>query len=210
MNDDSEGSEVHAPSALSSDGTFAITRSNYSDNRDKGDFGTRYPRSAWIQISAEAVYLCGVIAVSLAQIAFIANRPENILHEVRIILSTFGETSSPSMARSFQLWSIVAFSGVVGAACFSLKWLYHSVAWREWNRDRIIWRISVPVQGGVLALFTGAMIISGIIPLLSKQIFLRTLSCAGFGFFVGLFADNFLAALQKFAARILGTLGKST
>jgi len=53
------------------------------------------------------------------------------------------------------------------------------------------------------------MIISGIIPLLSKQIFLRMLSCAGFGFFVGLFADNFLAALQKFAARLLGTLGKS-
>jgi hypothetical protein len=51
MNDESEVSRASAQSALSSDGTFAITRSNYSDNRDKGDFGTRYPGSVWIQIS---------------------------------------------------------------------------------------------------------------------------------------------------------------
>jgi hypothetical protein len=210
MNDEGELSRANAQSALSSDGTFAITRSNYSDNRDKGDFGTRYPGSAWIQISGEAIFLFAVVAASLAQIVYIANRPENVINEVRFISSAIGEGSSPSITRSFQLWSIVGLSGVLGGASFSLKWLYHSVAWREWNRDRIIWRLSVPVQGGLLALFTGAMIISGIIPLLSKQLFLRTLSCAGFGFFVGLFADNFLAALQKFAARLLGTLGKST
>ncbi len=54
------------------------------------------------------------------------------------------------------------------------------------------------------------MVMSGIIPLLTKELFSRLPSCAGFGFFVGLFADNFLAALQKFAVKILGTLGKST
>ena len=59
-----------------------------------------------------------------------------------------------------------------------------------------------------MAVFTGCMIMSGIIPLLSKDLFARVVSGAGFGFFVGLFADNFLAALQKFATRLLGTLGR--
>jgi hypothetical protein len=41
------------------------------------------------------------------------------------------------------LWSL-------GGASFSLKWLYHSLAWREWNRDRIIWRLPVEVRGSIL------------------------------------------------------------
>jgi hypothetical protein len=209
VNEETDVSLGAAGNALSDDGTFAITRSDYSDNRERGDFESRYPRSAWIQIVGEAIYLGFVITASLAQIAFCAVRPENVLNEIHFVWSNFDGSASGAIARAFQLWTVVGFSGVLGSAAFSLKWLYHSVAWRDWNRDRLIWRLSVPVQGGLLALFTGAMIISGIIPLLSKQIFLRMLSCAGFGFFVGLFADNFLAALQKFAARLLGTLGKS-
>ena len=138
MNDDTDGSLGAAGGALSHDGTFAITRSNYSDNREKGDFETRYPLSAWIQIGAEAIYLTLVIAASLAQIAFAATRPENVQNEIHFIWSSFGESTPVAIAHAFQHWTIVGFSGVLGSASFSLKWLYHSVAWREWNRDRLI------------------------------------------------------------------------
>jgi hypothetical protein len=195
--------------ALSKDGTFAVTRSDYSDARNKGDFHTRYPASAWLQIGFEGIYLGLVIILALGHIIYVATGSANALVELRLLLPLTPESVSMPFSRAIKLWSIVGLSGVLGAASFSLKWLYHSVAWREWNRDRLIWRLSVPVQGGLLALFTGSMVMSGIIPLLSKALFLRVVSCAAFGFFVGLFADNFLAALQKFAFRILGTLGKS-
>lgn len=195
---------------LCSDGTFEITHANYSDNRQLGDFGSRYPGSAWFQIAAEGAYLLIVIAFALTQILIVCVLPDRFLDEFRFVFLGFDPVPNAALARAVQLWTVVGFSGALGSASFALKWLYHSVAWREWNRDRIIWRLAVPIQGGLLALFIGAMVMSGIIPLLSKQIFLRLLSCAGFGFFVGLFADNFLAALQKFAKRMLGTLGHST
>jgi uncharacterized protein Usg len=207
--------ESPRPSAISqgprcSDGTFEITHANYSDNRQLGDFGSRYPGSAWLQIAAEGAYLAIVIAFALTQILIVCVWPDHFFDEIRFVFLRFDLQPNPALTRAVQLWTVVGFSGALGSASFALKWLYHSVAWREWNRDRIIWRLAVPIQGGLLALFIGAMVISGIIPLLSKQIFLRLLSCAGFGFFVGLFADNFLAALQKFAKRMLGTLGHST
>jgi hypothetical protein len=188
MNDGPDASPVRVDQGpLSPDGTFQIARSDYSDNRAKGDFDSRYPWSAWFQIGSEAAYLTVIIMVALIQIAVAAARPENFINELRFFSPSFSQTPAPSFARAFQLWAIVGLSGVLGSASFSLKWLYHSIAWREWNRDRIIWRMSVPIQGGLLALFTGAMIMSGIIPLLSKQLFVRILSCAGFGFFVGPF-----------------------
>lgn len=210
MNDQSNPPAEDGAGSLSSDGTFQITPTDYSDNRKRGDFASRYPFWAWAQIASEGIFLVTLIIAALTEILIAATRPDFILSQLTYLLPGYSVTLSANVARAVQLWSVVGFSGILGSAAFSLKWLYHSVAWREWNRDRIIWRLSVPIQGGLLALFTGAMIISGIIPLLSKQIFLRILSCAGFGFFVGLFADNFLAALQKFARRILGTLGSTT
>ncbi len=193
---------------LARDGTFQISRKDYTDGRSKGQFETRYPFLAWLQISIEALYLAAMIASSSVIVLLLAWRPHVVVATLEHTLGLISAADASAVTRSLQLWLTVFFSGVVGGATFAFKWLYHSVSWREWNRDRLVWRLSVPVLGGLIALFTGCMIMSGIIPLLSKELFSRLISCAGFGFFVGLFADNFLAALQKFAGRILGTLGK--
>ena len=100
------------------------------------------------------------------------------------------------------------FSGLVGGAVFSLKWLYHSVAKNRWHKDRLIWRLSVPIMGAVLAVFV-------------TYIFARTfgtsfepdslkvsavLPACGFSFLVGVFADGVLASLERLARSIFGTL----
>ena len=179
----------------------------YSDSRRLGEYQTKYPRSAWVQIGLEGLYLLLVLIATIACLLILALRPDIAFDQADALLKP--KLLSASLQREFQVWATVFFSGMAGATSFAIKWLYHSVAWKKWNRDRVIWRLSVPLQGGVLATFTGAMIVSGLIPLLNKGIFVRLVSCTGYGFLVGLFADNFLAALEKFAGRILGTLGRS-
>ncbi|MGH7021977.1 MAG: hypothetical protein ACREEB_00140 [Caulobacteraceae bacterium] len=152
--------------------------------------------------------MVAVIAVAVSAILLLVWSPRYVFSLLRAIFNTPLLADTPNIVRVLQLWLAVFFSGVLGGATFSTKWLYHSVSWNEWNRDRVVWRLSVPILGGLMAVFTGCMIMSGIIPLLSKDLFGRMVSGSGFGFFVGLFADNFLAALQKFATRLLGTLGR--
>jgi len=72
----------------------------------------------------------------------------------------------------------------------------------------VVWRVVVPPLSSVLAVFAGLMIVSGLIPFLSKTPFENPATGAAFGFFVGLFSDNLLAALQKLAYRIFGTVDK--
>lgn len=203
-----EGEAADADKGRSADGTFSLSRTDFSDGRTKGDFESRFSLSAWTQIGLEGVYLSAVIAVAAMAILLLAWSPLYVFSFFRALFNIPIRSDTPNITHVLQLWLIVFFSGVLGGAAFSTKWLYHSVSWNEWNRDRVVWRLSVPILGGLMAVFTGCMIMSGIIPLLSKDLFARLVSGSGFGFFVGLFADNFLAALQKFATRLLGTLGR--
>lgn len=177
----------------------------FSDGRERGDHQSHYPRSAWIQIAAECICLLLIATFAGLHVVWTAVPGSSIGYLCPVV----GElpTAHPAGALPApRLWSIVFFSGVLGGVTFSFKWLYHTVARQRWHRDRIIWRLAVPLQGGVLSVFIGCMILAGIIPLLSKDPFARLLTAAGFGFLVGLFADNFIAALQKVANRLLGTL----
>lgn len=102
----------------------------------------------------------------------------------------------------------VAVGGACGGFAFALKWLYHSVAYGWWNQDRLVWRLVVPMLSATLALFTALMIGSGLIPLFNAKIADGPRMGAAFGFFVGFFSDNLLAALQRVADQTLGTLGR--
>jgi hypothetical protein len=108
--------------------------------------------------------------------------------------------------RSFLVWICVALSGAVGGATFALKWLYHTVAKGIWNRDRILWRLTVPLISGILALFLGFMIVSGLVPFLNGRSFDNFYVALGFGFFTGYFSDNVLGALQRLALQLFGTV----
>jgi len=118
----------------------------------------------------------------------------------------FGLFGSVERSKPLLLYATIALSGVCGGCSFALKWLYHTVAHRKWHRDRIIWRLTVPPLSGTLAVFAGMMIVSGLVPILARTWLTGLTTAAAFGFFVGLFSDNALAALERVAFNIFGTM----
>lgn len=173
-----------------------------TDDRSKGDWKTRYPWPAWLQIIFELVYLICGLAIGLAILYQLgaANHTSNgpKLHPELFV----------GLSRGTRSLAAVAVGGACGGFAFALKWLYHGVAHGWWNRDRIVWRLVVPLLSGTLAFFTALMISSGIIPVFSTKITEGPRIGAAFGFFIGFFTDNLLALLQKFANQTLGTLGR--
>ena len=108
--------------------------------------------------------------------------------------------------RKFLIWLTVALSGSAGGTAFALKWLYHSVAKWTWNRDRVLWRIIVPILSGVFAVFVAFMVSAEIVPFLNSKSFDNFYRALGAGFLLGYFSDNVLAALQNLAVRWFGTV----
>lgn len=173
-----------------------------TDGRKIGEFVSAYPCSAWVQIVTELSYLVLILAVSIALLGLLAKH-EVLQEKDGFMASVVGPYPSSG---PLAIWVAVALSGACGGCSASLKWLYHSVAKMRWHRDRIIWRIVVPMLSAVLALFSGMMIVSGLVPFLSKTPLTTPLTGAAFGFFVGFFSDNVLAGLQKLAYKVFGTV----
>jgi hypothetical protein len=150
------------------------------------------------------LYLLGILTG--AGLVLIWMAVEFNSHSANTLLpSIFGD---PIANSPLCVWTAGGLSGACGGAAASLKWLYHSVAKQQWHRDRVVWRIVVPPLSGTLSVFTGLMIVSGLIPILSKTPFDNPASGAAFGFFVGFFSDNLLASLQKLAHKVFGTIDK--
>jgi hypothetical protein len=165
-----------------------------------------YPVSAWAQIVAELIFLIVILATASAGLFQIG------LHivlgaQVHPLPAFVGQYPSN---RRLLLLLIIGLSGACGGSSASLKWLYHTVAKQRWHRDRLIWRLVVPILSAVLAVFTGLMIDSGLIPFVTGKSLSTPAVCGGLGFFVGLFSDNVLGSLQRLAFRIFGTVDKQT
>jgi hypothetical protein len=173
-----------------------------TDDRAPGEWETRYPRAAWTQIAIELCYLIIGLALALS-----------LLYQIAISAHAVnGPGLWPQVLKGASRHTLALGAIAVGGACggfaFALKWLYHGVAYGKWNRDRLVWRLVVPLLSGTLALFTALMIGSGLIPIFSPTITDGPRIGAAYGFFVGFFSDNLLAALQRLADHTLGTLGR--
>jgi hypothetical protein len=178
--------------------------SDLVDHRRRGQFKSRYPKSALWQIALEFAYLFLLLSLAVAGLLFIgyvagASTPEDS--------RSFGIISYPR-DRSLLLVLTVALSGIVGGSAFALKWLYHSVAKWTWNCDRLWWRLIVPVLSGVLALFVSALVTTGTVAVFNPNFFKSFYGALGGGFFIGYFSDNVLAALQNLAVKWFGTVDK--
>lgn len=173
-----------------------------TDDRAPGEWMTRYPRSAWVQIVVELAYLIVGLTMALVLLYQIAVSAHSVNGP------SFWPRAFDGASRHTLAFGAVAVGGACGGFAFALKWLYHSVAHGWWNRDRIVWRFVVPILSATLALFTAMMIGSGLIPIFNAKITEGPRMGAAYGFFVGFFSDNLLAALQKFADQTLGTLGR--
>jgi hypothetical protein len=191
---------------MTDDPTFRPPRTGITDGRLPGDFQSRYPCSAWLQISAE---LAGILIFIATAMSFLFIIGYDVVGRDASYQGTTAYFFDFQRQRPFLVWVCVGLSGVVGGATFSLKWLYHSVAKNMWNRDRILWRLTVPTISGVLALFLGFMIVSGLVPFLNGRSFNNFYVALGFGFFTGYFSDNVLGALQRLALQLFGTVDTS-
>jgi len=159
-----------------------------------------------VQIGIEFTYLVLILCsctAGLICIAYHVAPPSPADHQSVILL---GIPFDYPKDRNFLLWMSVGFSGMVGGSCFALKWLYHSVAKGLWNRDRILWRLIVPVLSGSVAVFVSMLVASGILSLIDSKFFSNFYGAAGAGWLVGYFSDNVLASLQKLAHKWFGTV----
>lgn len=179
--------------------------SKLDDGRPVGSWASRYPRPAWVQITVELIYLSAILIACLLVVIDPALSKSDLSAQTGSYISYFGGLEIRSTALK---WVSLGVSGLVGGTVFSLKWLYHSVAKGVWSRDRILWRFVVPLNSATVALFTGFLFASGAVPFLKDESLDSPLMAASFGFIFGYFSDSILAALQNFAQRIFGTLGR--
>ena len=184
----------------------AIETDNKLDHRQIGQWESRYVGSAWLQIGIEFAYLALMLLICTAGLLWIGYHvapPSPADHQS---MALFGVTFTYPKDRNFFLWVCVGLSGVIGGSCFSLKWLYHSVAKGLWNRDRVLWRLIVPVLSGSVAVFVSMLVASGILSLIDAKFFSNFYGATGIGWLVGYFSDNVLASLQKLAHKWFGTV----
>jgi len=184
----------------------AIDLNSLTDGRDEGAYATKYSAGAWTQIVVELTYLVGMLACALICLGLLAKY--TVFQEQSGLIFSF--LGPAERSKTLLLYATIALSGVCGGCSSALKWLYHSVAKQRWHRDRVIWRFTVPLLSGTLAVFTGLMIVSGLVPFLARSWLTSLTAAAAFGFFVGLFSDNLLAALEKVAFNIFGTMNDRT
>jgi hypothetical protein len=201
----SDSPEALAPQPSEKFSPPAITDlASLTDGRKPGEYSSIYSRSAWVQIGIEFAYL---VCSQLACFYCLVLLALYVLHGQKgeLIFDLIG----PYKANQHLVaYASIGFSGVCGGCTFALKWLYHTVAKMQWHRDRLVWRLVVPISSAFLALFSGLMIISGLVPFLARAPLMVPVTGAAYGFFVGLFSDNVLAALQKLAFNVFGTIDK--
>ena len=176
------------------------------DHRHLGDWGSRYERTAWVQIGFEFGYLVVILLTCTAGLVWVGYHVAPPAPLDQRAISFLGIPFEYPRDRTFFLWVSVGLSGMVGGSCFALKWLYHSVAKALWNRDRVLWRLIVPVLSGTVAVFVSMLVASGLLSLIDVRFFSNFYGAVGVGWLVGYFSDNVLASLQKLAHKWFGTV----
>lgn len=179
---------------------------NKLDHRDFGEWKSRYEAGAWVQIGIEFAYLVLMLLACMTGLVWLGYHVAPPTPQDAGALSFFGIPFTYPKDRTFLLWAGIGLSGVVGGSCFALKWLYHSVAKGLWNRDRILWRLIVPILSGTVAVFVSMLVASGLLSLIDTRFFSNFYGAVGAGWLIGYFSDNVLASLQKLAHKWFGTV----
>ena len=173
------------------------------DGREQGDWVSRYGIYPWVQITLELLYLLTLLVFCVSVIVDAVSYHADTNKVTGIVYSNIiGMRFTQDIAK----WIALGLVGMIGGVVFDLKWLYHSVAKGMWHRDRILWRLIVPINSAMVSVFTGLLFASGAIPFLKNETFDNLFTLLGFGFVFGYFSDSILGAMQNLARRIFGTL----
>ncbi len=164
-----------------------------TDGRKPGDWRSRYPKEACNEIRKESIYV-GVVFVFCLIGIFLTWRGS---------LASWASSGCVNCnSTTFNQFSYLFFSGLLGGSLFGIKYLYKVVGRGRWHLDRRIWRIFSPWIAGGLALAIGALMDAGIFGMASTEA--KGSSYISVGFIAGYFADSALAKMQEIANTIFG------
>lgn len=194
---------------MSEDADEEEKQNRIRDGRNLWQSTSKYKARDRIQFGLESAYLIGVIVIAcfykwriMSCLAMFEQEPGELTYPI-CSAPALGDVSA-----SMVIIAALGLSGVIGGAAFALKWLYHGVAKGIWHQDRLVWRISVPLMGGVLGVFVSFIFSGTFGASFANDGYKLTslLPACGFSFIVGIFADGVLASLERIARRIFGTL----
>lgn len=171
---------------------------DYTDGRAPYDWQSKFPVEARKRICCEAVILAItlLIFICLTSIALVFSGNPYLM-----VFPTLG----PNVSANIDPRMIVLFfCGAVGGTTFSIKWLIHSVAKGSWHLDRQLWRLFVPLVGGVYACAVLTLLDSGMILGRAGDVSRGTASAASMAF--GYFSDGVSGLLTNIANAVFGTI----
>lgn len=173
---------------------------DYTDGRAPYDWQSKFPAEAHKHICCEARILAItlLVLICLTAMALVfsgATYP--------VTLSTLG----PNVTANIDPRMIVLFfCGAVGGTTFSIKWLIYAVAKGSWHLDRQLWRLFVPLVGGVYACAVLTLLDSGMILGHAGDPSRGTASAASMAFLIGYFSDGVSGLLTNIANAVFGTV----
>jgi hypothetical protein len=173
---------------------------DYTDGRALYDWKSKFPTEARKHICIEAVILAVVllILICLASTALVFSGSS---------CQVAFPTLCPNVSANIDPRMIVLFlCGGVGGTTFSIKWLIHSVAKGSWHLDRQLWRLFVPLVGGVYACAVLTLLDSGMILGHAGDVSRGIASAASMAFLIGYFSDGVSGLLTNIANAVFGTI----
>jgi hypothetical protein len=173
---------------------------DYTDGRAPYDWQSKFPAEARQHIYCEARILAITLVVLICFTA-IALVFSGVSYPVAL------PTLGPDTAANVDCRMIVLFlCGAVGGTTFSIKWLIHAVAKGSWHLDRQLWRLFVPLVGGVYACTVLTLLDSGMILGHAGDPSRGTASAASMAFLIGYFSDGVSGLLTNIANAVFGTV----
>lgn len=177
---------------------------DYTDNRVKGDWRSKYEPSARTCIRWETAYLITISAIYLFIVFCIIKEASTSGVFFPSGDNVPADTKYESSARLF-LCSLGAMSaGALGGCSFGIKWMYHCVAKQTWHEDRRLWRLLSPHISGIVALFMLLLISSNLVRVFDEEFVTRPIAVMAFSFLVGYFSDKALAKMAEVADTLFG------
>lgn len=173
---------------------------DYTDGRAPYDWQSKFPEEARKHICREALILAIALVISIcATSVALAFSGSSCL----LAFPTLG----PNVSASIDVRMIALFCcGAVGGTTFSIKWLIHAVARGSWHLDRRLWRLFVPLVGGVYACAVLTLLDSGMILGRAGDVSRGIASAASMGFLIGYFSDGVSGLLTNIANAVFGTI----
>jgi hypothetical protein len=173
---------------------------DYTDGRAPYDWQSRFPVEARKHICREAVILATALLISVWLTSMALAFSDSTYN---VAFPTLG----PNVSANIDPRMIVLFfCGAVGGTTFSIKWLIHAVAKGSWHLDRQLWRLFVPLVGGVYAVAVLTLLDNGMILGHAGDVSRGTASAASMAFLIGYFSDGVSGLLTNVANAVFGTV----